>query len=175
MAANEPTALVGVFADRAQAERAMDELAQAGFRPEHMEVTGPGEQPEPVPVQAPPGLRDRGSAQFGAILGAIVGGLLGTLAATGAFPGVGQLFAGGGLAAVVGVLVGGLIGGVLGWLIGLGLSETDHGFYVRELRSGRTLLTVHGNGPAAEAGRIMRRHGAVRVRPVLRVPALRHG
>jgi len=156
---------VGVFADRNQADRAVDQLVQAGFRQEQIELVardggGAGHATHVVPAT----LRAEGGAALCGLIGAIIGGLLGTMVGTGWITGIGPLFSGGALAGIVGAAIGVVVGAVLGGLIGWGFMADDEGFYVREVHAGRTLLLIHDDGRCAQAAAILRQNQANRVR-----------
>ena len=160
MITTERSAAVGVFEDRAQAAQAVAELRRAGFRPEEIGVAvRGGDVTEPLPEVAEAAATADGAA-IGALSGGAWGAVLGALA-TGLVPGVGWVIAGGVLAGIVGgAAVGATAGGLLGALLGLGLTEEEARVYERELRAGRTLVTVKTYDRYAEAVAILRRHGA---------------
>src|SRR5581483_3299556 len=99
MAATEkPTTLVCVFEDRLEAERAVDELEQAGFHHDQIgyalrgsDVNRGGMITDTV------GAKDGVGAVTGAITGGVVGGVLAAAVAF-VLPGVGPVLAGGILA-----------------------------------------------------------------------------
>jgi hypothetical protein len=154
----ERVTIVGVFTDRAAAERAVVALERAGFTNEHIGFAGHG---DPVTKEgADHAAGALKGAASGSLTGGVAGGLLGALAAA-LIPGIGPVIAGGLLAGVVaGAVAGGAIGGVGGALTGLGVSKEDAEYYDREFRGGRTLVTVDAGTRRAEAEQIMREHGA---------------
>src|ERR687886_204135 len=90
--------VVGVFESRDAAERAVEALQRAGFRPDQVgfAMRGGGDVPE--------GTTDTvagNNAGAGAATGAILGGLLGAAAAL-LIPGIGPVLAGGVLAPLLG-------------------------------------------------------------------------
>jgi uncharacterized protein (TIGR02271 family) len=153
---------VGVFEDRSDAERAVNELRRAGFRDDQIGFAGHGEAPEGSESwqTAGPGEAGEGAAK-GAVGGGILGGILGALA-TGLIPGIGPVIAGGLLAGILGgAAVGAVGGGVLGALVGsLGVPEEEAEYYDSEFRGGRTLVTVKADGRDREARDILHRLGA---------------
>ncbi len=151
--------VVGVFQDRAEAERAVESLHSAGFRADQIGVLVRDERgAEGVSVKAD--VRAEQGAATGAVAGGLLGGLLGAAVAV-IIPGVGPTLAVGILA---GLLGGGTLGiatgGLIGALIGLGIPEEEAHYYEREFHAGRTLVTVRADGRATEAVAILRRHGA---------------
>jgi hypothetical protein len=159
MATTERPTVVGVFADRRQAEAAVEELGRAGVGQEQI-----GLVVRETPPPAPAGTVEVG-AENGAAAGAVTGGILGALlgaAVALTLPGAGPVLAAGILA---GVLGGGSLGiaagGLVGALIGLGFSEEESEFYQGELQSGRALVIVKTEGRSAEVATILRRHGAL--------------
>jgi len=147
--------LVGLFPDRAAAERAIQSLQAAGFDPSRIGVV----------------LRDRDEARevaqehalnstAGAVTGSVIGGGAGTLlAATGALvvPGIGPFISGGILATA---LVGGAVGWLVGGLVGLGIPREEAEYYQGRVEQGSALVTVDASGREAEAQRILLENGA---------------
>ena len=137
------TTAVGAFEDRAQAERAIDALRQAGFTDQQIGFAMRGED-------TPRGADDddsAGRAGEGALTGMVTGGLLGGLLAVGALliPGVGPVIGGGILATLLGgAAAGAAAGGLLGALTGLGVPEEEAQFYHGEFEACRRVVTVNG-------------------------------
>lgn len=153
--------VVGVFSDRNQAERAIEELHRAGFRDDQIGFLMRGNN------DASGGQvthDDASKAGQGAASGAITGGVLGGLIAAAAsllIPGFGPVIAGGLLASVLGgAAVGAAAGGVLGALVGIGVPEEEARFYESEVQSGRMIVTVKADRRYQEALDILRRNGA---------------
>jgi hypothetical protein len=154
------TLLVGVFDDRLEAGRAVDELEQAGFTHDSVafvlrgsDVTRGGTVTDTV------GTKDEHGMVTGAITGGVMGGLLGAAAAL-VIPGVGPVLAGGILATSLGYAGAGVaIGGLLGAMKGAGLSEAEAQFYERQFRSGKAIVTVRAGDREAVAAAILKKHG----------------
>lgn len=135
----------GILKSKAQVERAVDQLRDAGFRPLDISVLMPdmGDTQSfahKKETKAPEG------AATGASTGAIVGTGLGWLAGIGALaiPGVGPFIAAGPIvAALAGGGIGGALGGVAGGLIGLGIPEYVAKRYEGLVKGGGILLSVH--------------------------------
>jgi len=168
--------IVGIFADRTSAERALDDLKRAGFGVERMGVvlrdpTSAQDQEGITPAEASaPEERELG-VTTGAVTGSVIGGATGALlAATGALvvPGIGPFLA-------AGILANALIGGVAGWLIGgltgLGVPESEAQYYQSRVEQGRVLVTIDAGGREAEARAILARNGAEDTRDALNTQA----
>jgi hypothetical protein len=157
----EPTAgltAVGVFADRGQAEQAVEELRRSGFGADQIGFLTPDAPSGLETPPLPPSTKAEEGAAAGAAAGAAFGGLLGAALASAFIPGAGPVIAGGLLAGVIGGAVTGLAGGgILGALIGLQIPEEEARRYEREFHSGRTLVTVRAEGRYEEAADILRR------------------
>jgi len=145
------TALIGVFGDRKEAERFVEELKRAGFRDDQIGVATRHEETPAIE-----------KAEEGAAAGAVAGGSLGVLAgiavAVGLIPGIGPVLAGGLLAGLLAsAATGAAAGGVLGALLGLGIPEEEARQYEEHLRAGRTLVVVEGGPRLPQALTILRR------------------
>jgi hypothetical protein len=153
-------AIVAVFDDRLEAERAVDELEharfdkdQVGFALRGSDVKRGGMITDTV------GAKDNVGAVAGAITGGMVGGVLGAAAAL-FIPGVGPVVAGGILASFFGgAIAGTAVGGILGAMTGLGISEEEASYYEKAFHAGKAIVAVKAGNRAAEAGEILRRHG----------------
>src|SRR5437868_803742 len=128
MAMNTRPTVVGVFENRADAERAVQELHRAGFRDDQIGFAAKGgEAPAGGRTIAEGGTGEAGEgATKGLVGGGIVGGILGALA-TGLIPGIGPVIAGGLLAGILGgAAVGAATGGIVGALVGsMGVPEEE--------------------------------------------------
>src|SRR5919197_5408572 len=163
MATTQRPTVVGVFDDRADAERAVEELHRAGFRDDQIGYAAHGGEMAEGGTDwqtAGPGEAGEGAAK-GAVTGGVIGAILGALA-TGLIPGIGPVIAGGLLAGIIGgAAVGAAGGGLLGGLVGsMGVPEEEARYYDEEFRAGRTLVTVKADGRYDEARSLLRRHGA---------------
>jgi membrane-associated protease RseP (regulator of RpoE activity) len=151
-------AVVGVFRDRADAERAVEELHRAGYDESQIGFAAPDDQDNP------PGTTDHGvdsktgeKAGAGVVGGGVLGGILGA-AATGLIPGIGPVIA---VGALTGILGGAAAGGIAGALAGMGVADEDAEIYQEEFKAGRTIVTVQPDGEARPDEReILERHGA---------------
>lgn len=145
--AGKNTAVFGIFQDRIQVERAIDQFRQAGFRSNDVsvlfpDVTSTKEFAHEKHTKAPEG------AAAGAGTGAVVGGTLGWLVGIGALaiPGLGPFIAAGPImAALAGAGVGGAVGGLTGALIGMGIPEYEAKRYEGIVKKGGILVSVHSD------------------------------
>jgi hypothetical protein len=164
----QKSTIVGVFDDRLQADRAVDELRRAGFRDDQIGVAmrydaGNDVAGDATTVDSTAG--DETRAGTGAITG-VLGGLgLGALAGlgvlSGVIPVVGPAIAGGTLGVILSnAAVGAGVGGLVGALVGAGIPEDEAQYYHGEFEAGRTIVTVRSDGRANDAMAIFRRHGA---------------
>lgn len=156
------TTAVGVFASHREADAAVSELRQAGFREDQIGVAS--RHAEGATSEATTG--DEGSragtgAVAGALAGAGLGGLVGLGIMAGLIPAIGPVIAGGTLAAILANAAGGAaIGSLIGALTGAGIPEEEAKYYHGEFEAGRTIVTVKADGRYDEAAAILRRHGA---------------
>src|SRR5687767_11889747 len=146
---------VGLFDDRAAAERTTAELRSAGFKDDDFGYAWRDESG----VHKEGDTKSGEMAAEGAMTGAALGGLIG--AATAALiPGVGPIFAGGILASTLtGAAVGTAAGGISGALVGMGIPDEEAKYYDSEFKQGRTLMTVKSSDRYDEAGDTIRRGG----------------
>ena len=165
--------VVGLFDDFDDAQKAVDALQGAGFAYADISVISNnadsrfGAYDNTMPTA---GTRAGGAvsgALGGAAEGAVIGGLTGLAASLALLmiPGIGPIAAVGPLAATLsGAGIGAVGGGVIGALTGLGIPEEAAGYYAEGIRRGGTLVAVRTREDrAAEAARILRRSGAVRM------------
>jgi hypothetical protein len=164
------TTVAAIFHDRAQAEKAIHALREAGFggdqigaalrdRTEHGELMDDGVE------NAVEGAV--GGALGGGLLGGVAGFLVG-LAAALLIPGVGPIVAGGTLAAALGTAggtaaagagIGAAAGGLVGALSGMGIPEAEAHHFESGFRAGGMLVTVRTGQRAAEALSILEQYG----------------
>ena len=154
------TLLVGVFNDRLEAQRAVDELEHSGFS--HDEVAfalrGSDVSHGGMLTDAVGAKDDRGLVK-GAVTGGVMGGLFGAAAAL-IIPGVGPVLAAGILATSLGYAGAGVaIGGILGAMTGAGVSEDEAKFYEKQFHSGKAIVTVAAGERETWASTILKKHG----------------
>jgi hypothetical protein len=164
--ANARTTVIAVFEDRRQAQQAVDELFQAGFREDQIGVIAhdPGTaetEPGETRFTETHGTRAGEGALTGAVAGAGIGGLWAVGIVAGVLPGIGPAIAGGVLASILASAAGGAAaGGLVGALVGMGIPEEEARYYESEFRAGRTIVTVQPDGRYDEAFGICERYGA---------------
>ena len=146
--------VIGIFADREDAEDAIVSLKQEDYNPKDISIIMRDSQ-ESQDFTHSTGTNVVGGATTGATTGAVIGGIAGLLVGIGAIaiPGVGALLVGGPLAAALGLsgaaattvsgaATGALAGGLLGALMGLGIPEEDARIYEDRVRAGGILVAV---------------------------------
>jgi len=158
------TALVGVFHDRDDARRAIDELLAAGFAEHEIGLVSQNVQGDAIVADLETDTKAAEGAAAGVAAGAGVGALWAIGIAAGFLPAIGPAIAGGLLASLVASAAGGaVVGGLVGALVGLGIPEDEALYYESEVLAGRTLLTVNAGSRAALVAEIIdRHHGQVR-------------
>ena len=153
--------VVGLFANREDAEHAVRSLIQSSFPPEEVGYLEPTEVRE---LKNPA----RGAVK-GVVAGAASGGAIGALLAAvgvGLIPGLGQVLVAGALVPVVtGVVLGGSTGAVTGGLLGATASGEDEPYFMEEVQAGRILVSVEVGDEAAEtkAADLLRKSNALEV------------
>ncbi len=162
--AGKNTSAYGIYRNRVELERGVDELRLADFRNEDISVLFPDNEgskefAHEKHTKAPEG------ATTGATTGALVGGGLGWLVGIGALaiPGVGPFIAAGPIvAALAGAGAGGAVGGLTGALIGAGIPEYEAKRYEGRIKEGGILLSVHCDSSewTKKAKEILERTGA---------------
>jgi hypothetical protein len=175
----EMKTVLGIFADKAQADTTVDSLEKHGYKSDEVSVIMK-ERASEVHDHGDVGTDVAGGTASGATTGAVLGGIAGLLVGIGAIaiPGIGAILVGGPIAAalgltgaaattVTGAVTGALAGGLVGALVSLGLSEEDAQEYQRQIESGAILVAVpvHENNEN-EVRDLMEENGATTVRTV---------
>jgi hypothetical protein len=165
MTESQRSTIVGVFADRGDAQRAVNELRRTNFREDQIGVVSRTEHGIPSAEVSSADAATHSKVAEGSAIGAATGAGIGALWALGiaanVLPGIGPIIAGGLLMSVIASAAGaGVVGGVVGALIGLGIPEEEARFYESEFTAGRTLVTVRPQGRNVEAETILRNNGA---------------
>src|SRR2546421_9131540 len=160
VANNQRTTLVAAFQDRLEAERAVDELEQAGFTADHVGFAIRGSDAvEGGMITDAQGAKDGKGAAAGMAAGAGIGAILGAAAAL-LIPGFGPVVASGVLGmAFGGAIAGTAVGGIFGAMTGLGVSEEEARFYEQEFQSGKAIVAVRAFSRMSDAVQILRRRG----------------
>jgi len=151
--------VVGVFRNRADAERAIDDLHRLGFHDDQIGFAMRGPEGVAGATTTETGNKAGEGAVSGVLAGAGVGGVIAAAAAM-LIPGFGPVIAGGILATVLGgAAIGAAAGGILGALMGMGVPEEEAHYYESEFNEGRIIVTVNAEGRYMEARDAMRRLG----------------
>ena len=159
--------ITGLFHDRAEAERAVNDLQNLGFSQNDISVMM-NDAGEARGFAEDTGTKAAEGAGVGAGIGGTLGAIIAALTATGS---VAAIAATGGLAAplvagplaaaLAGAGAGGLTGGIIGGLVGAGIPETRAHEYESGLSEGGILLGVHAtDAQAPEVRRVLERDGA---------------
>ncbi len=167
---NPPTTgrvIAATFSTRREAESAVHDLRAAGIDDAHIGVMSQSTKdraPKSGLPNDPTESRWEEGSGIGAAAGAVAGTGLGLAVAAALIPPIGPLIAGGALVALLASAgAGATVGTVVGGLIGLGIPEDEATYYEDELKTGRTLVTVHPDdgefGQSADAREILTRHG----------------
>lgn len=145
---------VGVFSSRSEAEYALTELRDAGFKMDKVSVIAKDAERKGdiAGVETQQGVGNiNESAASGAMTGATMGGITGLIVGLGslAIPGVGPILLAGEVvttlaAAAAGAGIGAAAGGLLGALTGLGIPEELAQVYNKRISSGDYLVIVDG-------------------------------
>jgi uncharacterized membrane protein len=168
--------VVGVFAAREEAEKAINELHnEADVPTDDISYVYRNSEGEVKEADADDIARDTmgESAGKGAAVGGTIGALAGLATFAGVLPVVGPLFAAGPLAAalgfggaagaaVAGGATGAAVGGIIGVLGRLGVSSEHAQRYADSVEAGNILVAVHAEEDADVAS-ILTRHGATDV------------
>jgi len=154
------TIIGGVFANTRDAHRAVRELRAAGFADEAIGII----------TRRIDGSLDRDDSKaaenweegtgIGAAVGATAGTGLGLAVLAGLLTPIGPVIAGGALIGLLASMgVGATVGSAIGGLVGLGVTQDDADYFERELKSGKTLVTVTTHDDIGEAFDILQRAG----------------
>ncbi len=160
---------VATFEDHASAERAIDALRDAGYAADQIGFAG--NDPEGITTRL---VEEHGNAAGqgalgGLVTGAAVGGSMAWIGLA-AIPAIGPILAGGAIgSALIGAAAGGATGGVLGGLLGLGIPRHDAELHEERVRSGRTIVSVHGDN-VADTETLLTDAGAIDVRRYVMEP-----
>jgi uncharacterized membrane protein len=151
---DERATVIAVYPDHASAEDAVRRLQKEGIPMQNLSIIGKDFQA----VEKPVGFVTMGDvAKSGAKVGAWTGGLFGLLvgAAFLILLGVGPVVIAGPLAAALlggieGAMAGAAFGGLTGALVGLGISKDKAIRYESQVKTGKFLLSVQGDGQQIE-------------------------
>ncbi len=142
-----------IFKTRPQAENALEQLDDAGFRHDQVSLVMSDETRDEYIRQ----IKESSKADEGAAAGAGVGGLAGAVAGmllaagTIAIPGINLIVTGALVSSLAGLGAGGLVGGLIGGLVGAGIPEHEAKYYEKEIKNGNFLVTVDTNTKEQES------------------------
>jgi uncharacterized protein (TIGR02271 family) len=157
------TTVVGVFDDRDQARRAVEDLKRSGFSDDMIGIAARDRETrgDVETARDTTGSQAGKGAATGVGIGAGAGALWGAGILAGVIPGIGPAIAGGALGVLLSSAVAGAAAaGIAGALIGLGIPEDEARYYEDEFKEGRILVTVKADGRYDEARALLRRAGA---------------
>jgi hypothetical protein len=153
--------LIAAFDDRIEAERALDDLAHAGFERADLGFALRGSDVgHDGMITDETGAGDAQGAAKGAVAGAALGGLIGAVASL-TVPGFGPVYLAGLLYSVLGFgAAGAATGGMVGAMAALANTEEEAHFLTYEFDAGKALVAVRTNvDNADQAAQILLRHG----------------
>lgn len=162
--AGKNTAVFGIFPSLAAAERCVDNLISAGYRPDDVSVLAP-DQKATRELAAEKNTKAPEGTTTGVVAGGALGGTLGLLVGVGALaiPGLGPFIAAGPImAGLAGLGAGAAAGGFIGALVGMGIPEYEAKRYEGRVKDGGILLSVHCDNSewTDKAKDILKRSGA---------------
>ena len=160
-------AIMGVFKDRDDADKAIDELQRSGYGLNDISVVM-NEGTRLRAFETERGSRGGEGVAVGAAAGGALGAIIAGLTATGSIAAIaatggaaGPIVVGPLAAALAGLGVGAAGGGILGGLVGLGIPEVRAKEYQRELDDGGILVSVYANpGTEDEVRKALTKHHA---------------
>lgn len=156
--------VAGAFRRRTEAEYALRELREHGFRPDQIGVAMRDAREARELADTVAATQVEEGAAIGAVTGGALAGAAGWLTGIGALliPGIGPIVAAGPLAVALGAAVAGAAaGGFVGALIGEGIPEDQARWYDEEVRDGAVLVTVRAGERAFEARELLREWGGM--------------
>lgn len=152
--------VIGVFDSHTQAQAAVSELRSMGFTESQVGVASKSGDVSGARDTTDTEENTASGAATGAAMGLGAGALWGLGIIAGVLPAIGPVIAGGTLAAIAAsAATGAAAGGLAGALVGMGMSEEDVKYYDTEFARGRAIVTVDAGVRAAEAERVISRHG----------------
>jgi CBS domain-containing protein len=170
--------VAGLFRDRKSAERAIEDLKEAGFKGDQIgivmrDASEGGRITERRESERGGSSHAASGAMTGVVGGGLLGGLAGYLLAIGALtiPGIGPVLAGGAIAealglgvigttAAVGAGIGAAAGGLVGALVGMGIPEEEARYFEKGLGTEEVLVTVRAGDRVMEALAILETNDA---------------
>jgi uncharacterized membrane protein len=171
--------VLGIFNDRDNAEDAIEDLKDHGFKPEEISIVM-RDSAAAHEVAEHTGANVAEGAVSGATTGGVVGAIAGLLVGIGAIavPGIGGIFIAGPLAAALGLTgaaattvsgaaTGALAGGLIGALVSLGVPEEEARVYETGIKQGAILVAVPAmSHNEDDVVHLLQENGAERVKAV---------
>jgi hypothetical protein len=168
--------VLAIYPDHASAEDAVRKLQKEGIPMQNLSIVGKDFQAVEKPLGfVTPGTVAGEGARFGAWTGGIFGLLVG--AAFLVLPGVGPVVVAGPLAAALlagieGAVAGAALGGLAGALVGLGVPKDQAIRYESQVKAGKFLVTMRGDGPQIERARSLFTAGKAETTAVVQAKAV---
>ena len=157
----QPTTIVGIFNDRVQADKAVDDLYRAGFHDDQIGFAMRHDEELIYDTTNEGNTHAGASAVTGALAGLGLGALAGLGVLAGVIPVIGPAIAAGTLGSSFRTRPPGLASSVLrGALVGAGVPEHEAKYYQDEFEAGRVIVTVAAGNRVGEAAVILLRSGA---------------
>lgn len=168
-------AVVGLFRNSGEAQRAIEALTNAGFSRNNISLIVRDDMASTDYPTAEVTDTTSIGAGAGALSGSFLGGLAGLLVGMGAvvIPGIGPIIAAGTIASTLGATVAGagigagvgaITGGLVGALADVGVPEEEAHFYAEGVKRGGILIILQTDATQTSmASSIMRQHDAVEV------------
>lgn len=158
-----------LFANRSDAEKAINALKARGFRGDQIGVALRDRTAQDKLIEDT-GSKAGDGATSGALGGGLLGGVIGFLVGVGALaiPGIGPIVSAGVLTTVFGTVgattlagagIGAATGGVVGALVGMGIPESEATYFDSGFRKGNTLVTVNASKNISDAVSILQQYG----------------
>jgi hypothetical protein len=152
------TTTIGVFPDKQQAEKAIEELKGSGIS--DGDISCVYRESDGSVVDSESGEKVGSGVMKGATAGAAIGAIAGLVVATGVLPGLGTLFVAGPLATalgltgatattVAGAATGAVAGGLVGALKELGVNDVDAELYEDHVEKGEVLVVSRSDKEGA--------------------------
>jgi hypothetical protein len=161
MSAATRSTAVGIFNERSDADRAIDDLAKAGFRKNQIRVVTRDPRGKAViKKKGDAETHARNGALAGTLAGAGIGGMVGLGVLAGVIPVIGPALGAGTLATILTSAAGGAaIAGIGGALIGRRLLTERTKYFGSQLHAGRVVVTVQADDGGNKARAILESHG----------------
>ncbi len=160
MTSETTTIIGGIFARSQDAHKAVRELRALGISDDHIGLISRRSDGSLERDGDEAGAKWEEGTGIGAAVGATAGTGLGLAVVAGMLTPIGPVIAGGALVGLLASMgVGATVGSAIGGLVGLGLTQDDADYFERELKAGKTLVTVSTMNNTDAAIDILQRTG----------------